>query len=93
MINVILVVITAFYTGARVIFSKAAKNIRYLAMIILLCLITYWFHGFLNNFLDTDKAAVPYWACIAILVALDIYHVPRELKKKPALIQRLIRLK
>jgi putative inorganic carbon (HCO3(-)) transporter len=90
MLNVILVVITSFYTGAKVIFSKAARHIRLLAMMALLSLITYWFHGFLNNFLDTDKAAVPYWLFVAILVALDIYHVPREAKKKPALIDRLL---
>ncbi len=82
MVNVILLIITVFYTGSRIIFSKADKWVRYLAMIILLSLITYWFHGFLNNFLDTDKAAAPYWGFIAMLVALDIYYVPKELKKK-----------
>jgi hypothetical protein len=24
--------------------------------------------------LDTDKASVPVWTCIAIIVAMDIYH-------------------
>ena len=31
-------------------------------------------HGVLNNYLDTDKASVPFWGFIAILVALDLYH-------------------
>lgn len=78
--NVILVIVTTFYTASRIIFSKANKYYRYLAMMIVLSLITYWFHGFLNNFLDTDKAALPYWGFIAMLVAIDIYHLP---KKKP----------
>jgi hypothetical protein len=52
---------------------------------IVLSLITYWFHGFLNNFLDTDKAAGPYWGFIAMLVAIDIYHVPKEFKKRKRL--------
>ena len=39
---------------------------------------TYYIHGFLNNFLDTDKAAVPFWGFVAIIVALDVYH-----NKKP----------
>ncbi len=82
MVNVILVVITSFFTGARIIFSRTSKYIRWLTILILLSLITYWFHGFLNNFLDTDKAAVPYWGFIAALVAIDIYHVPRDEKRK-----------
>lgn len=81
-INVIFVVIVAFYTGSRIIFSKADKRIRYIALMILLSLITYWFHGLLNNFLDTDKAAVPYWAFVAALVAIDMYHVPKEVRRK-----------
>lgn len=81
-VNVILLIISVFYTGSRIIFSKADRRIRLTAMMILLSLITYWFHGFLNNFLDTDKAAAPYWGFVAMLVALDIYYVPRELKKK-----------
>jgi hypothetical protein len=36
-------------------------------------------HGLLNNFLDTDKASVPVWGFMAIIVALDIYHT-REAK-------------
>jgi hypothetical protein len=29
-------------------------------------------HGFLNNFLDTDKLSIPFWGFIAALVYLDI---------------------
>jgi hypothetical protein len=35
---------------------------------------TYFIHGVLNNYLDTDKASVPFWGFIAVLVAIDIYH-------------------
>ena len=44
-----------------------------MAIVIFLGLTTYLIHGFLNNFLDTDKASVPFWGFAAILVALDIY--------------------
>ncbi len=37
-------------------------------------LLTYYIHGLLNNFLDTDKAAVPFWGFTAIIVAMDIFH-------------------
>jgi hypothetical protein len=39
----------------------------------MLGLLTYFLHGLLNNFLDTDKASVPVWAFIAMLVALKLY--------------------
>ncbi|MEN9640034.1 MAG: hypothetical protein RLZZ262_1903 [Bacteroidota bacterium] len=42
-------------------------------------LMTYFIHGTLNNYLDTDKASVPFWGFIAILVATDLYHRPNEL--------------
>jgi hypothetical protein len=36
-------------------------------------LLTYMVHGFLNNFLDTDKAAVPFWGFAAFLVVVDLF--------------------
>ncbi len=88
-INVLLVIVMVFYTGSKIIFSKADKYIRYLTMMILLSLITYWFHGILNNFLDTDKAAGPYWGFVAMLVAIDLYHVRDDQRKKSKVIEIL----
>ncbi len=58
-------------TGFRV--HRTAKNetIKFLAMITTLAFVTYLSHGILNNFLDTDKAAIPFWTLAAILAALD----------------------
>lgn len=39
-------------------------------------LMTYFIHGVLNNYLDTDKASIPFWGFIAVLVAIDTYHRP-----------------
>ena len=39
-------------------------------------LTTYFVHGFLNNFLDQDKVAAPFWGFTAILVVLDVYYLP-----------------
>jgi hypothetical protein len=38
----------------------------------LLGLVTYFTHGVLNNFLDSDKAAVLVWGSAALLVYLDL---------------------
>ena len=37
-------------------------------------LVTYYLHGALNNFLDTDKASVPFWAFTAMVVLFDLKY-------------------
>jgi hypothetical protein len=44
---------------------------------MILSLITYFSHAFLNNFLDTDKAAVPIWAMCSIIIVLDLERKKR----------------
>jgi hypothetical protein len=41
---------------------------------IFLGFITYVVHGTLNNYLDLDKANVPFWGFMALLVAIELYH-------------------
>ena len=48
------------------------KEIRTLLLSMILALVTYFVHGVLNNFLDTDKAAVPVWGVCAVFIALEI---------------------
>jgi len=47
---------------------------RRLVMVAFMGLITYFLHGLLNNFLDLDKASVPFWAFVAMIVVIDIRH-------------------
>lgn len=71
----ILVIGTTYFTASRIIFhSKANAKTKQMAILLLLGLCTYWIHGFLNNFLDTDKLSVPFWGFIAALVALDVQN-------------------
>ncbi|NNM95591.1 MAG: hypothetical protein HKL88_09065 [Bacteroidia bacterium] len=48
------------------------NELKLLSTGIFLGLVTYFVHGAMNNFLDTDKAAVPFWGFIGILVAIDL---------------------
>jgi len=73
-ISILLIIISVFLTGIRVYKNINTKKNKILALTILLALSSYFVHGFLNNFLDTDKASVPFWGFIGILVALDIYY-------------------
>lgn len=70
---VIALIIVVTQTTANYMKRTKRHSNKLLARGILLGLVTYWVHGVLNYFLDTEKASVPYWGFIAILVALQIY--------------------
>ena len=83
MITFIGIVVTVIYTAIRVYRRSKVKEIRLLSLVMALGLISYYVHGIMNNFLDTDKASVPFWAFTAVIVALDLYH--RQEEEKSAL--------
>jgi len=68
------IVILTFLTGLRNWFRKGDRKIKILSLALLLGLTTYYLHGLLNNFLDTDKASALFWGFTAAIVAIDIYH-------------------
>jgi O-antigen ligase len=61
-----------FMMAFRLYFKLKDKELKVLLISIFLGLITYFIHGMMNDFLDTDKAAVPFWGFIGILVAIDL---------------------
>ncbi len=75
-----LIVITLFIysmvVAMRVYRKSKDREVRMLTLATMLGLLTYYFHGLMNNFLDTDKASVPVWGFMAILVAFDLFYVP-----------------
>jgi O-antigen ligase len=74
MILFMMIAITVVYQNSKYVINTKNKKGKLLAKGIILGLTTYWAHGFLNYFLDTDKASVPFWGFIAALVALQVYH-------------------
>ncbi|MBR1774624.1 MAG: O-antigen ligase family protein [Bacteroidales bacterium] len=70
---VIVMFATTVYIGIKTFRTAKDRNLGRLSLIITLCLITYYTHGFMNNFLDTDKLSVPVWAMIAMVSSLYIY--------------------
>ena len=53
-------------------YPQRDRDKKVFTMGIILALTTYFSHAFLNNFLDTDKAAVPVWACCAMLIVMKL---------------------
>jgi len=58
----------------RLFFTLESRDLQVLVAGAYLGLVTYFVHGVLNNFLDSDKASVPFWGFTAMLVAIDLYH-------------------
>ncbi len=74
----LLIVILVAKTAINLYFRTTEKQWKLMILVTFLGLITYFVHGFLNNFLDTDKAAVPFWGFIAMLAAMDLYFIPKK---------------
>jgi len=73
-LSFLVLMLTVYYKGMQLYYTLEKGDLRNLVFFSLLALTTYFVHGFLNNFLDTDKLAIPFWSFISILVAVDIYH-------------------
>ena len=71
---VLILVITVVYTGLKAYQRAKNKKAKVLVLGATLAFFGYFVHGFLNNFLDTDKLAVPVWSCAALIVVIDLYY-------------------
>lgn len=81
MLSIFAIVLTSLYRGMSMIYYSKNKLVRYFALSLTLGLISYYVHGFLNNYLDTDKAAIPVFAFLSMITALDLYHNKTEEKE------------
>ncbi len=73
MIAMILIVIAIFYKGITLYLKWPSEDreMRTLILSMNMALVTYFVHGIINNFLDTDKAAIPIWGFCAAFIALE----------------------
>ena len=73
MLSFIAVVFAIFYTGITLYhrIPAAYKEDRILVLSTIMALSTYFIHAFLNNYLDTDKAAVPIWGICAMWLVYE----------------------
>jgi len=74
MLLMVLLVIVTMVIALRLYTRMPAGADRRLMIAAFLGLVTYYLHGALNNFLDTDKAAVPFWMFTAMVVLFDLKY-------------------
>jgi O-antigen ligase len=73
MLSLIGVVAAIFFTGITLYhrMPKENKEDRIIVLSTIMALSTYFIHAFLNNYLDTDKAAVPIWGICAMWLVYE----------------------
>lgn len=75
-LTILIIFIISLSTGIRLYYKLYDKPyLKGVVLCIVLGLVTYYLHGVLNNYLDTDKASIPIWGMMSILVAVQIYHI------------------
>lgn len=75
--------LATFATGVRLYRTAADPAVARLALALTLSLLTYYVHGVFNNFLDTDKLSVPFWALTAAVASLDLYSPKLPSQPRP----------
>lgn len=78
MLSVVLLVLLMLATAFKVYGHSSNQEQRLVAIAVMMALVSYFVHGFLNNFLDSDKAAVPVWFFIATIVVMDLKQQRNE---------------
>jgi O-antigen ligase len=73
LLTFLLIIGTVIYTAVHTYMRLTDKRLKSFVLAALVGLVTYYVHGLLNNFLDTDKLSVPFWGFTAMIVAIDIY--------------------
>jgi putative inorganic carbon (HCO3(-)) transporter len=73
LLTFLLIVGTVIYTAIHTYMRLTDKRLKSFVLAALIGLVTYYIHGFLNNFLDTDKLSVPFWGFTAMIISIDIY--------------------
>ncbi len=77
-LSILSIVATSVLVGLRLVYKGRTPFIRNTAAAIILGLITYYIHGTINDYLDTDKGAIPVFTFLAILTVLDLHYNKRD---------------
>lgn len=73
LVTFLILIVTVLNTGIHTWTRLNDSRLKGIVLAAIIGLVTYYVHGFLNNFLDTDKLSVPFWGFTAMIVAIDLY--------------------
>jgi O-antigen ligase len=85
MLLVIALIAIVSHTALQLFYRMTVREDKIIIASVYLGLITYFIHGVLNNYLDTDKASIPFWGFISVIVAMDLRdRAQHSSSEKPA---------
>ena len=82
LVNYALICIIIYITGTRTYHKLKDRKLKMVVAASLCGLVTYFIHGALNNFLDIDKIAVPFWGFAAMIVSIELFVAERDTENK-----------
>jgi len=88
LLTYLLIIGVVSYTAIKTYARITDKRLKKIVLVALLGLVTYYVHGLLNNFLDTDKLSVPFWGFTAMIVAIDIISRNKTIDNEESLSSR-----
>jgi len=71
---VVSLIVVTCWTAIRLRSRMPPGVDQYLVGVAFFGLVTYYVHAIINNFLDLDKASVPFWAFTALIVVMDLKY-------------------
>lgn len=89
MLTVLGIVFIIFYKSISLYYKIEDKQLKTIVLSLIVGMSTYFAHGVLNNYLDTDKASIPVWGFCAIIISIELFHKDK-LKKTATKQSRII---
>lgn len=74
LVTFVVIIVIFYMKSAKLYYSLPKSELRSIVFWVTLAFTTYIINGTLNNFLDTDKASVPFWSFIAIIICIDLHR-------------------
>jgi len=87
LLTFLFLLIVVYYRATILYYRLPKGELRTIVFFVLIAFTSYNINGLLNNFLDTDKASVPFWSFIAFFTVIDL-HWRKMIKPENQLIEK-----
>ena len=80
LIFIIGIVFSFFYYSGKFYINSNHKQTKGITLMIIVSLATYFAHGILNNYLDTDKASILVWGLMSLFICISNVSLVKKTK-------------
>jgi O-antigen ligase len=74
LLSFLIIVVVTSIVAIRLYYRLEDVRLKLWVICSYIGLVTYYLHGIVNNFLDTDKISLPFWSFTVIIVYVDIQY-------------------